>query len=303
MARADDMIIVGDARGVRRVRLAAYLDAGLAERAEHDANAWVKSLRGIRIEGLPFRERFTHRGDSLWWFAELYLHKMQVANHLFRTLLALEALVERERPAQIGAAGADPYVRVLARRVADRDGLAWTGGGRGLAPPWLEHLRIAARAHLYMAEAAWARPARPAGAPVRPAAVAAFVHAAFWRGHEEQYVGRRAARTRGGAAGGRRRPGRARAGNQLQGARVAPPRVRTPPARPRRRGSWSRPSRRARSWSRHAACGAGAGRSSPRSPRARNCGARRSSGAATHGRSSSRRSWASPISSFPGPRR
>ncbi len=80
-------------------------------------------------------------------------------------------------------------MRVLARRVAERDGIAWMGGGRGLAPPWLEHLRIAARAHLYMAEAAWARPARPAGAPARPAAVAAFVHAAFWRGHEEQYVG------------------------------------------------------------------------------------------------------------------
>jgi len=189
VARADDTIIVGDARGVRRVRLAGYLDAGLAERAEREANAWVKSLRGVRIEGLPFRERFTHRGDSLWWFAELYLHKMQVANHVFRTLLALEALVERERPAQIGAAGSNPCVRVLARRVAERDGIAWIGGGRGLAPPWIEHLRIAARAHLYMAATAWTRASRPPEPPARPPAVAAFVHAAFWRGHEEQYVG------------------------------------------------------------------------------------------------------------------
>jgi len=189
MARADDTIIVGDAAGVRRVRLARYLDAGLTERAEREANAWVKSLRGIHVEGLPFRERFTHRGDSLWWFAELYLHKMQVPNRIFRTLLALEALVERERPAQLGAAGSDPYLRVLARRIAERDGIAWMGGGLGLAPSWFEHLRIAARAHLYMAEAAWARPARPAGPPARPPAVAAFVHAAFWRGREEQYVG------------------------------------------------------------------------------------------------------------------
>ncbi|MFO7691732.1 MAG: hypothetical protein R6V57_01480, partial [Vicinamibacterales bacterium] len=151
MARADDTLIVGNARGVRRVRLAGYLDAGLAERAEREANAWVKSLRGIPIEGLPFRERFTHRGDSLWWFAELYLHKMQVANRVFRTLLALDALVEREQPGQIGAAGANPCVRVLARRVAERDGIAWVGGGRRPAPAWLEHLRIAARAHLYMA--------------------------------------------------------------------------------------------------------------------------------------------------------
>jgi hypothetical protein len=189
MARADDVIIVGNASGVRRVHLGDYLRAELAERAEREANAWVKSLRHLPIDGVPFRERFTHRGDSLWWFAELYLHKMQVANHVFRTVLALGALVEREHPAQLGAAGSNPYVRVLARRVAERDGIAWIGGGRRLAPSWLAHVRIAARAHSYMIATAWARVTRRAGPPARPAAVAAFVHAAFWRGHEEQYVG------------------------------------------------------------------------------------------------------------------
>jgi hypothetical protein len=186
---ADDLIIVGDARGVRRVRLGDYLDAERAEQADRDANAWVKSLRGVPVDGLPFRERFTHRGDSLWWFAELYLHKMQVANHVFRTLLALDALVERERPSQMGADASSPCVRLLARRVAERDGLAWIGGGRRLVPPWLEHVGIAARAHLFMAASAWARATRPAAPPARRAAVAAFVHTAFWRGHEEQYVG------------------------------------------------------------------------------------------------------------------
>jgi len=186
---ADDVIIVGDARGVRRVRLGDYLDAERAERADRDANAWVKSLRGVPIEGLPFRERFTHRGDSLWWFAELYLHKLQVANHVFRTLLALDALVEREQPSQMGADASSPYVRLLARRVAERDGLAWIGGGRRLVPSWLEHVGIAARAHLFMAASAWARATRPAAPPARRTAVAAFVHAAFWRDHEEQYVG------------------------------------------------------------------------------------------------------------------
>jgi len=189
MARTDAVIVVGDARGVRRVRLGDYLDAELAERAEREANAWVKSLRSLPVEGLPFRERFTHRGDSLWWFAELYLHKVQVANHVFRTLLALEALVQRERPGQLGVAGGNRGVRVLARRMAEREGLAWIGGGRSLAPSWLEHVRIAARAHLYMAGSAWARAAKAADPPARRAAVAAFVHAAFWRGHEEQYVG------------------------------------------------------------------------------------------------------------------
>ena len=189
MARADDLVVVGDASGVRRVRLESYLDAELAERAEREANAWVKSLRGAVVDGLPLRERFTHRGDSLWWFAELYLHKMQVANHVFRTLLALDALVARERPAQIGAAGSSPLVGLLARRVAERDGVAWVGGGRRLAPPWLEHVRIAVRAHVYMAAAAWTRLSSPAPPAPRRAAVAALLHAAFWRGHEEQYVG------------------------------------------------------------------------------------------------------------------
>jgi hypothetical protein len=186
---ADDVIIVGDARGVRRVRLWDCLDAERAEKADRDANAWVKSLRHVAIEGLPFRERFTHRGDSLWWFAELYLHKMQVANRVFRTLLALEALVERERPSQIGADTSSPYVRLLARRVAERDGLVWIGGGRRLVPPWLTHVGIAARAHLFRAASAWARATKPAAPPARRAAVAAFLHAAFWRGREEQYVG------------------------------------------------------------------------------------------------------------------
>jgi hypothetical protein len=189
MARADDLLIVGDARGVRRVRLGAYLDAELAERAERDANAWVKSLRGAVVDGLPLRERFTHRGDSLWWFAELYLHKMQVANHVFRTLLALDALVARERPLQLGAAGSNAFVRVLARGVAERDGLAWIGGGRRLAPPWLAHLRIAARAHVYRGASIWNRVSGSAPPAPRRAAVAALLHAAFWKGHEEQYVG------------------------------------------------------------------------------------------------------------------
>ncbi|MFO7691658.1 MAG: hypothetical protein R6V57_01110, partial [Vicinamibacterales bacterium] len=93
------------------------------------------------------------------------------------------------QPAPIWAGCANPYVRVLGRRVGEGDGIAWIGGGRGAAPSWLEHLRIAARAHLYMAATARASAARPSDPPAQPSAVAAFVHAAFWRGHEEQYVG------------------------------------------------------------------------------------------------------------------
>jgi hypothetical protein len=50
-------------------------------------------------------------------------------------------------------------------------------------------VRTAARAHLYMAATAWARLTKRSEPAARHAAVAAFVHAAFWKGHEEQYVG------------------------------------------------------------------------------------------------------------------
>lgn len=189
MAPAEDLITVSNARGIRRVSLRDYLDAGLAERAEREANAWIKSLRGVPIDGVPLRERCTHRGDSLWWFAELYLHKMQVANRIHRTLLALGALVQREHPTRLAAVGRDRCVRLLARRVAEREGLEWSGGARAAVPACWERARIAGRARLYMAATSWALRMRRRERPEPRATVAAFVHAAFWRGSEEQYVG------------------------------------------------------------------------------------------------------------------
>lgn len=189
MARGEDRLIVRTAQGATRVLLADYLDAALTEQAEVEANAWVKSLRRVEVDGVPLRERFTHRGDSLWWFAELYLHKMRVSNQIFRALLALDAVVRRERPSAIGVADGSRAVRVLARRVAERDGLQWLGGGARTGRAWLERARITVRGRLYMAGAARA-PRRPGGPPSsRPASVAAFVHAAFWHGREEQYIG------------------------------------------------------------------------------------------------------------------
>jgi len=189
MAGREDWLTIRTAQGVRRVRLAEYLDAALTEQAEVEANAWVKSLRHVQADGVPLRERFTHRGDSLWWFAELYLHKMRVANEIFRALLALESMVRRERPSAVGVATGSRAVRVLARRFAEREGLAWLGGGSRAAEGWLERARVTARAHLYMARGARARRRPGDPLPSRPASVAAFVHAAFWHGREEQYIG------------------------------------------------------------------------------------------------------------------
>ena len=54
------------------------LDAGCAEQPrDGEANQWIKRLRLARYGGRTMRDRFTYRGDSLWWFTELYLHKMR----------------------------------------------------------------------------------------------------------------------------------------------------------------------------------------------------------------------------------
>src|SRR6186997_2081515 len=96
----DDAVTVESGAGTRRVRLRDYLDRAAEERAIASERDWIKALRHVIVDGQPFRRRFTFRGDSLWWFAELYLHKQQVVRGLFRTIAALECLIEREAPAE-----------------------------------------------------------------------------------------------------------------------------------------------------------------------------------------------------------
>ena len=72
--------------GSRRVDLLSLLDHDAAERAHEEAYAWIKAIRHLRVDGVPFRRRFTLRGDSLWWFAELYLHKEQAILQVFRAI-------------------------------------------------------------------------------------------------------------------------------------------------------------------------------------------------------------------------
>ena len=78
--------------------ISTYLDAKGAERATVEAIAWIKSLRHLRVDGSTLRDRFTHRGDSLWWFIELYLARERIVVATFKTLAALESLIERESP-------------------------------------------------------------------------------------------------------------------------------------------------------------------------------------------------------------
>jgi hypothetical protein len=192
MADETSTIIVNTGDGERRVDLWSYLDAEAVERAERDANAWIKSLRHVPVDGVPLRDRFLHRGDSLWWFAELYLHKRRVVVAILRTLLALESLAERERPLTLGLAEGSVLTRHLSRQFAGRRQIAWRGPSRS-GVPWRQRAEPRWRAALYWASASLAR-VRPAPRPARrpgPVAVAAFVHSAFWRPatDDESYIG------------------------------------------------------------------------------------------------------------------
>ncbi|HEY7059616.1 MAG TPA: hypothetical protein VH458_23935 [Vicinamibacterales bacterium] len=180
-------IVAGRAR--RTVQLSDFLDAWAEERAQEDANAWIKSLRLARIGEAPFRSRFTFRGDSLWWFAEIYLHKEQKILEFIRTVAAMDALVERERPTGIRVVkGAAAAVRAAAEARGIRcDAAEAAGPGPGAS----KSLGTRARAFALAARLSRLRGGAPPG---RVARVAAFVHRAFWRsdvgdGSAEAYIG------------------------------------------------------------------------------------------------------------------
>jgi Capsule polysaccharide biosynthesis protein len=190
---SDVLLTLGSKAGRRRVRLSEYLSAQADEDAARQANAWIKSLRHARVDGVTFRERFTYRDDSLWWFAELFLHKERAILSLFRTIAATTRLLDREAPhsVQIDVAGAAQRL-VVAELTRSRGIYIDTPAIREASA--FHVLRLDARSTALML-AAVASPGRPGR--IRPAAgvpVAAFVHRAFWKGSAddgsaESYIG------------------------------------------------------------------------------------------------------------------
>lgn len=189
--------------GPRRIDLLSYLDAAREERAHEDAYAWIKAVRHLRVGGEPFRGRFTFRGDSLWWFAELYLHKEQAILNVLRVLAAFDALVECDRPLAVTHAGG-PYAGVVGQAAAARQ-------VRYAGPGWPRSasarlLRMDARARALAWGPRLSR-LRAGRAPAPRARIAAFVHRAFWKaegadGGAESYIGPvlRALEARAGAS-------------------------------------------------------------------------------------------------------
>jgi hypothetical protein len=190
----DAILTVDSGHGPRRVALSAYLDATREEEAVVAAYTWIKRLRELSVDGQPLRRRFTFRNDSLWWFAELYLHKQQTILQMFRTISAVEALVDRERPTAVTIISGDRLVHGIAPQIA-RVRKVVCRGANGFGGGWLPIARLDARARRLMV-AAMASRFRPRPAPGSSGAtpIAAFVHRAFWRSgadeHDaESYIG------------------------------------------------------------------------------------------------------------------
>jgi hypothetical protein len=166
--------------GTRQVPLGSLLTPADEERALVAAYDWIKTLRHADVDGMSLRRRFTLRGDSLWWFAELYLHKQQAILQAFRTIAALERLLERERPSAM---------RLVAGGRTTRQVLVAFGRAHRIAAPGpvevegvrLRIARMDVRARGLRLAALGSR-LRPRAAPkAGHPDVVAFVHRAFWR--------------------------------------------------------------------------------------------------------------------------
>lgn len=171
--------------------LASALPASAREQARVDANHWIKQLRLAPYDGRSMRERFTYRGDSLWWFTELYLHKMKRIDAAVSLILALESVKAEHQPARISVTSPDPVIRTAARAFGDASRTPVEIEGAEVP-----RRRIGWPSFAIGLNARLSRIRTPRAVDRHPA-VAAFVHTAFWRPSagehdgpaQESYVG------------------------------------------------------------------------------------------------------------------
>jgi hypothetical protein len=173
--------------------LDAFLTSDLRERSRVEANQFIKRLRLVAYGAETMRTRFTYRGESLWWFTELYLHKMRRIDTATSVVHALETAVQTYEPHTLAIESDDAVVQSVAEAFArvrqvgfERRGAAQHRGRAG----WSSYVGTLT-AHLSRV-----RPRRSRRPSKRPA-IAAFVHSAFWRGRgsdaesprSEHYIG------------------------------------------------------------------------------------------------------------------
>ncbi|MEO8480724.1 MAG: hypothetical protein ABI634_00855 [Acidobacteriota bacterium] len=183
---------VGISGATERSLLADWLSPALREQVREDAYAFIKRLRHVTVDGMPMRARFTFRDDSLWWFTEIYLHKMRRIETAIATLLALDAACRHHDPARLSVTTTDATVGVAARAfaAAARQPIDIVASPTARSRPRWTSFLIGATA-----QASRLRPQRHVTVPAHTR-VAAFVHTAFWRRRsapdligEEHYIG------------------------------------------------------------------------------------------------------------------
>jgi hypothetical protein len=171
-----------------RLDIAGLLPPALQERVRVEANTWIKRLRLVQYGDMTMRERFTYRGDSLWWFTEIYLHKMRRLEDALATVFTLESAIEQAAPRRLEVDCSSRAAADAARAFARARGITIA---INVTPPSSRRLD----AGLLVGVSAMLSRLRPAPRPPSgPARVAAFVHTAFWRASDgddgrESYIG------------------------------------------------------------------------------------------------------------------
>ena len=100
VSRPETTLTIRGRQASKRVTLATYLDADAREQCEIESNRWIKALRLAVVDEDALRDRFLYRGDSLWWFAELYLHKRGRIARLHRCLGVSNDSWQRSNPSR-----------------------------------------------------------------------------------------------------------------------------------------------------------------------------------------------------------
>ena len=186
-------IVAISRQGARTAIDVDLLRSETREQVRTETIDWIKRLRSVPFDGVTMRDRFTYRGDSLWWFTEIYLQKTRRLERAVETILVLDMARDRLDPARFEFTSADRVVRTaaLAFGQAGLSAVELRGG------PVAETYATRWSAHLVGWGARLSR-LRP-GPRVRPMGrtdVAAFIHNAFWRqgagpqtAGQESYIG------------------------------------------------------------------------------------------------------------------
>src|SRR4030095_16422909 len=86
--------------------------------------------RLVRYGSQTMRERLVYQGDSLWWFTELYLHKMRKLDRAVSVTLALDAARERHGAVRLAVETADLVTRDAAHAFGRARGVPVETRGR-----------------------------------------------------------------------------------------------------------------------------------------------------------------------------